>query len=68
MTGQRSVLLSEQQLAVALRCDVAALQRMRAAGVGPAYRVLPSGVVLYAPDAVRAWLAGSRNYRDRSPR
>lgn len=66
MSGQRLVLLSEQQLAAALRCDVAALQRMRAAGVGPAYRVLPSGVVLYTADSARAWLAGARRYRDRS--
>lgn len=66
MTAQRLVLLSEQQLASALRCDIAALQRMRAVGVGPVYRVLPNGIVLYTADAVRAWLAGARQYRDRS--
>lgn len=61
----RRVLLSEAQVAFALRCDVVALQRMRAAGVGPAYRVLPGGLVVYTPEAVRAWLGGRRDYRDR---
>jgi hypothetical protein len=53
-------LLSEKQVAAVLRCDVAALQRMRAAGIGPAYRVLPDGRVYFTPDAVRAWLMGPR--------
>lgn len=61
----RRVLLSEVQVAVALRCEVVALQRMRAAGVGPAYLVLPGGLVVYTPGAVRAWLCGRRDYRDR---
>lgn len=68
MSRQWRQLLSEQQVATALKCEVAALQRMRAGGVGPAYRVLPNGVVLYTADAVRAWLDGARNYRDHSPR
>lgn len=68
VTGAFRSLLSEGQVAAALRCDVAALQRMRAAGIGPAYRVLPNGAVLYTADAVRAWLAGARRYRDRSDR
>ena len=58
--GRRVLLLSEAQVAFALRCDVAALQRMRSVGVGPAYRVLPDGRVLYAPEAVRSWLSGDR--------
>lgn len=51
-------LLSEKQVAAVLRTDVAALQRMRAAGIGPAYRVLPDGRVYFTPDAVHVWLTG----------
>lgn len=53
-------LLSEKQVAAVLRCDVAALQRMRAAGIGPAYRVLPDGRVVFTPASVQAWLMGPR--------
>jgi hypothetical protein len=63
--SERRGLLSEAQVAAVLRCDAVALQRMRAAGVGPAYLVLPGGLVVYTPSSVRAWVCGRRNYRDR---
>jgi hypothetical protein len=60
MAGSARRLLSEKQVAAVLRTDVAALQRMRAAGIGPAYRVLPDGRVYFTPAAVQAWLTGPR--------
>ncbi|MDP9115683.1 MAG: hypothetical protein M3O28_00130 [Actinomycetota bacterium] len=60
MVLRRRELLSEKQVAAALRTDVAALQRMRSAGIGPAYRVGPDGQVWYSPGAVQGWLIGSR--------
>jgi hypothetical protein len=60
MGGSSWRLLSEKQVAAVLRTDVAALQRMRAAGIGPAYRVLPDGRVCFTPDAVQTWLTGPR--------
>jgi hypothetical protein len=57
---RRRELLSEKQVAAALRTDVAALQRMRASGIGPAYRVGPDGQVWFTAAALHAWLVRSR--------